>query len=63
MLVGMYVAPAWRIVREALVAGGLALIAASIVVFKVGMHFPGAAALVPCVGTAMVIWGGSPDRL
>ena len=59
VLVGMYAPPAWRFVREGLVAGGLALIVAAILVFKEGMHFPGAAALLPCVGAAMVIWGGS----
>lgn len=59
VLVGMYAPPASRMVREVLAAGGLLLILASIVVFREAMHFPGLAALAPCLGAAAIIWSGS----
>jgi peptidoglycan/LPS O-acetylase OafA/YrhL len=48
--------PGW--VREAASGLGLALIAAAVVLFSEATPFPGAAALVPCVGAALAILGG-----
>lgn len=40
-------------------AAGVALILFSVVTYTDKMQFPGASALVPCAGAAMIIWGGS----
>ena len=39
--------------------GGLGLLAATMLIFDELTVFPGAAALVPCVGTALLIWAGN----
>jgi peptidoglycan/LPS O-acetylase OafA/YrhL len=58
-LVGMYAPPAMRAVREGMALSGLAMIAGSVLVFKEGMHFPGLAAVPPCLGAALIIWSGA----
>ena len=45
--------------REAAQLAGLAMVVASAFVFDEGTIFPGVAALIPCLGTAFVIWGGA----
>jgi peptidoglycan/LPS O-acetylase OafA/YrhL len=47
-------------VRNLLAFAGLLLIAFAIRLFNAGMPFPGAAALFPCVGTALLLWSGQP---
>ncbi len=51
-------APNSRALRESLALAGLAAIAWGIFTFRPHMHFPGAAALVPCLGTMLVIYAG-----
>jgi peptidoglycan/LPS O-acetylase OafA/YrhL len=46
-----------RIVRDAIAATGLALIAVSVVSLTSAMPFPGALALLPCAGAGLVIYG------
>ncbi|MGH6871580.1 MAG: acyltransferase family protein [Rhizomicrobium sp.] len=58
LAVGAFPAPGARGAREALAAIGVAMIAASVVLFTRATPFPGAAALVPCIGTALVIYVG-----
>ncbi len=49
-----------RLVRLGDVAGlgGMAALVASVLTFSLRTNFPGVAALLPTVGTALVIWGG-----
>jgi peptidoglycan/LPS O-acetylase OafA/YrhL len=47
-------------VNEALSALGLALIAFAVFAYDRDTPFPGAAALIPCLGTAAVIWANAP---
>ena len=54
--------PRLAAVNELLVAGGLGAIALSIALFDAATPFPGWATLVPCLGTAAVICGGSRTR-
>lgn len=64
-LVALYIPQANRLgqkVRDALSLAGLLLIAASLVFIRDSMAFPGAIALVPCLGTAFVIAAGH-DRV
>ncbi len=51
------------VVREGAMALGLGAIVWSIATFDHDIAFPGAWALVPCVGTALAIWAGSTPRL
>jgi peptidoglycan/LPS O-acetylase OafA/YrhL len=46
--------------REALTALGLAMIAFAVFAYDRNTPFPGAAALLPCLGTAAVIWANAP---
>src|SRR5262245_24002873 len=48
--------------QEAAALGGLALIAASILLLSRQTPFPGLAALPPCLGTALLIWSGCGNR-
>lgn len=48
-----------RWVREALAAAGVVLIAVSIFFYSSDMPFPGAAALAPCLGAALLIYAGT----
>ena len=48
-----------QIVRDALSLVGLALIGASLVLINETMPFPGAAALAPCFGVALVLFAGA----
>jgi peptidoglycan/LPS O-acetylase OafA/YrhL len=50
--------PIDRSVSNLAVATGLCLIIGGMLFTSEKMPFPGVAALVPCVGTALVIWGG-----
>src|SRR5690606_28388169 len=45
--------------REAAAALGLAAIVAAVVIYTPATRFPGAAALIPCVGAGLIIWGGT----
>jgi peptidoglycan/LPS O-acetylase OafA/YrhL len=45
-----------RWLRESLAAGGIGLILFATLAFNSQMPFPGPAALVPCLGAALVIW-------
>jgi peptidoglycan/LPS O-acetylase OafA/YrhL len=47
-----------RVVREAASLIGLALIAIAVFIYTDATKFPGLAALLPCVGTALIIWSG-----
>lgn len=44
--------------RDAASIAGLGLVLASIVAFDADTRFPGAAALLPCGGTALLLWAG-----
>lgn len=65
LLIGAIVAtaPLPRIARagigDALSVTGLVMIAASIALFHSGMAFPGAWALLPCVGSALILYTGA----
>jgi peptidoglycan/LPS O-acetylase OafA/YrhL len=65
LLTGMAIAagivPAikWRPAREAAGLTGLAMIAAACLLYTSETHFPGLAALLPCVGTALLIHSGN----
>ena len=48
-----------QIVRDMLSLSGLALIGASLVLINETIPFPGAPALAPCIGTAMVLFAGA----
>jgi peptidoglycan/LPS O-acetylase OafA/YrhL len=58
LAIGGFAAPASRALREALAALGIALIAISVFVFTKATLFPGAAALLPCAGAALIIFTG-----
>ena len=45
-------------IRNLMALLGLAMIGFSIVAFSVATPFPGATALVPCLGAALIIWSG-----
>jgi peptidoglycan/LPS O-acetylase OafA/YrhL len=47
-----------RLWREVVTAGGLALIVGSVVIYSDQTPFPGWRALVPCLGAALIIYGG-----
>lgn len=50
-----------RPAREAVAASGIFLIAYAVIAFDDGTAFPGLAALLPCVGAALVIHGHATD--
>ena len=49
-----------RWVREALAVGGVALISFAVFFYTNDTPFPGAAALAPCLGAALLIYAGTP---
>jgi peptidoglycan/LPS O-acetylase OafA/YrhL len=51
-------APSSRAVREGIAAAGLGMIVVAIAVLRPWQPFPGMAALLPCIGTALVIYAG-----
>ena len=53
--------PANRWFLEAVTAVGIALIATSVLAFSADTPFPGAAALLPCAGTALLICAGGGE--
>ena len=63
-LLALGAVPAWRTWRVRTLAAllGAAAIGWSVVVYSPATAFPGAAALVPCLGTAAVLWAGSGGR-
>jgi peptidoglycan/LPS O-acetylase OafA/YrhL len=67
-LIGSILAfPSLRVPKDVRIASaisvlGLALLAGSIFCFQNTMIYPGFAAVVPCLGTAFVLWGGSGVR-
>ena len=62
LAVGKLPLPENRWAREALAVLGVALMAASVVVFTRDTPFPGEAALLPCLGAALIIHVGSGAR-
>jgi peptidoglycan/LPS O-acetylase OafA/YrhL len=58
LAIGGFAAPASRVLREVLAATGIALIGLAIFTFTRETPFPGAAALLPCAGAALVIYAG-----
>lgn len=46
--------------RETMVYLGMGLILSSVFLYVPGMFFPGWAALPPCLGTVLIIWGNHP---
>lgn len=56
LAVNLLPGPAHRLTRESLALLGLTMILASIFLFDSSTPFPGLAALLPTVGTALVIW-------
>ncbi|MGO4685251.1 acyltransferase family protein [Hyphomicrobium sp. 2TAF46] len=64
---GLVPKPASRLESDAAVALGLLAIAIAVFSYTSKTPFPGLAALLPCVGAALVIWGGqgenTPGRL
>lgn len=54
---------AWRAMSNALAVAGVALIAASTVALSGATPFPGTAALLPVIGTALVVWAGGGSFL
>jgi peptidoglycan/LPS O-acetylase OafA/YrhL len=59
LVVGGLPAPRSALMREALAAAGLAAIIAAVLLVNTATAFPGAAALLPCIGTALVIHAGN----
>lgn len=55
-------APKGRKTAIAVTSLGLVLLVHSILSLKATMDFPGFLALIPCLGTACVLWGGSGER-
>ncbi len=62
LAVGRFPTPTGAFARNALSALGLSLIATSIFAFTVTTPYPGENALLPCVGTAFVLYAGSRER-
>jgi peptidoglycan/LPS O-acetylase OafA/YrhL len=62
LAIGAFAAPRSAFVRSGMSALGLALIAIAIFTFTAATPFPGENALLPCVGTALVIQGGVGGR-
>ncbi|MFA7305904.1 MAG: acyltransferase family protein [Hyphomicrobium sp.] len=60
---GLVSAPAQTWQREIASALGLLAIAAAVIFFSEKTPFPGYAALLPCVGTALIIWAGGGTRI
>jgi peptidoglycan/LPS O-acetylase OafA/YrhL len=55
--------PPTRVIADVAYAAGLAAIAASVVLLTRDTPFPGVNALLPCAGSALVIWAGEHTRL
>ncbi|HUB85490.1 MAG TPA: acyltransferase family protein, partial [Rhizomicrobium sp.] len=55
--------PSSRIVRESIGIGGLALIGVAVFWYTRDLPFPGAYALLPCIGTALLIYAGATQTL
>jgi peptidoglycan/LPS O-acetylase OafA/YrhL len=62
LALGNYPAPQAKLARDVLGAAGIAMIGIAVVVFGDETPFPGAAALLPCVGAALVIYSGSAGK-
>ncbi|HEY2419637.1 MAG TPA: acyltransferase family protein [Steroidobacteraceae bacterium] len=56
-------APGNRLLREAAMLAGLALIAIAVFAYSADTPFPGEAAIVPCLGAALLIYAGGGDSL
>ncbi len=50
--------PALRITADAAIVSGLLMIAGAMIFMSSQTRFPGVAALIPCLGAALIIWGG-----
>jgi peptidoglycan/LPS O-acetylase OafA/YrhL len=62
LALGWFAQPVSRVAREAIAVVGLVLIAAPVALYDAGTPFPGAAALAPCLGAAMLIAVGRRDK-
>ncbi len=60
---GKRAVPCSRWFREAMAWTGMAMIAGSVLCFRPDMPFPGSAALLPCLGTALVLLANSAQPL
>jgi len=60
LALGAFPAPERRWLRETLAAAGIAMIGAAVFAYTSDTPFPGAAALLPCLGTALVIQAATP---
>ncbi|HEX3809435.1 MAG TPA: acyltransferase family protein [Rhizomicrobium sp.] len=63
LAIGNIPLPESKIAREALSALGLVLIAVAVFAFTVSTPFPGEAALLPCVGAALIIYAAPGTRV
>ena len=59
LAMGALAGPRRQIVRDGLSLAGLALILVSVLAYSADTPFPGASALLPCLGTALLIHAGS----
>jgi peptidoglycan/LPS O-acetylase OafA/YrhL len=59
---GLLPRPASRVQSEIAMALGLAAIATAIFAYNTKTPFPGVAALLPCLGTALAVWAGADGR-
>ena len=62
LAVGKWPAPKSAVLRDMLVAAGIALIAWSVFTLSSASAFPGWNAIPPCLGAALIIFGGSGER-
>lgn len=62
LAVSMTAAPPTRLLAAALTGSGLVMIGAAVALFDGGTPFPGPAALLPCLGAALVIIGGRREN-
>jgi peptidoglycan/LPS O-acetylase OafA/YrhL len=62
LALGDYPVPQSKLARDVLGATGIAMIGIAVVIFGDGTPFPGPAALLPCVGTALVVYSGSAGK-
>ena len=62
LALGNWPLPQPKLAREVLGAAGIGMIGIAVVAFGDQTPFPGPAALLPCVGTALVIYSGSAGK-
>lgn len=62
LAVGRFPTPTRALARNLISASGLLLIAVSVFVFDAATPYPGENSLLPCFGTALIIYAGSGER-